>query len=374
MLVHDAAGVAAAEFTAALLGRDPQVVYGDAAREMVRGQVVLVSGAGGSIGSELARQLHSLGPARLHLLDHDESALHSLQLDLLGHGLFDDEDVILCDVRDERAVADAVQACRPDIVFHAAAHKHLPLLERYPAEGIKTNVFGTLNLIRAARDAGVERFVNISTDKAARPTSVLGATKRLAELLVAAHAGGSMRVASVRFGNVLGSRGSFLHSLGAQLSRGQHVTVTDPGVTRFFMTIPEAAGLVIEAAVMARNGETYVLDMGTPVRIVDLVFKYLELTGSSCSGITFTGLRPGEKLHETLFDSAEIGRVTAHPKISSVMQRMDAAGAVMASVGELGAILGAADADELRSALMRMLPAEPIVTPVRGARGLAIAV
>ena len=250
-------------------------------RRLVAGQTVLVTGAAGSIGSELVRQVHGLGPQALYLLDHDESGLHSVQLDLHGHGLFEDGSVILCDIRDAQAVQHAIATAKPDIIFHAAAHKHLPLLERYPSEGIKTNVFGTLHLVEAASAAGVSRFVNISTDKAAEPTSVLGASKRLAELIVAALSGEGMQAASVRFGNVLGSRGSFLHSLAAQVARGQHVTITHPDVTRYFMTIPEAAGLVIEAAVMAQAGETYVLDMGTPVRIVDLVSRFLTATGAS---------------------------------------------------------------------------------------------
>ena len=168
--------VQARHLPAALLGRDPDVIYGAAARRLVAGRTVLVSGAGGSIGSELARQVHTLGPARLVLLDHDESALHSLQLDLHGHGLFDGDDVVLCDIRDEPTVRQLLAEYRPDIVFHAAAHKHLPLLERFPAEGIKTNVLGTLNLLRAAAAAGAGHFVNISTDKAADPD--LGARRR----------------------------------------------------------------------------------------------------------------------------------------------------------------------------------------------------
>ena len=172
-------------------------------------------------------------------------------------------------------------------------HKHLPLLERYPSEGVKTNVLGTENVVGAALAAGVARFINVSTDKAASPTSVLGATKRLAEIVVASHAGRGTRVASVRFGNVLGSRGSFLQSLMFQLANNEPVTVTDRDVSRFFMTIPEAAGLVIEASVMAHRGETYVLDMGEQVRIVDLIDRYVALTGAAAPDLRFTGLRQG---------------------------------------------------------------------------------
>jgi FlaA1/EpsC-like NDP-sugar epimerase len=348
--------VGAPAFTSALLDRDPEIVYGHDAQALIADRVVLVTGAGGSIGSELVRQLVRLAPSKIYLLDHDESGLHALQLQLHGHGLLDDDSTILCDIRDEEAVRRILMQHRPHIVFHAAAHKHLPLLERYPDQGIKTNVFGTLNLVSAAVEAGVERFVNVSTDKAAQPSSVLGATKRIAELIVAAHAGSGTRVASVRFGNVLGSRGSFLHSLASQIDRGENVTVTDPHVTRYFMTIPEAAGLVIEAAVMADRGETYVLDMGQPVKIMDLVTKYLAITGLWAPGIRFTGLRPGEKMHEALFDSAETGSATGHPKISSVHQRSDLAATVLDQLPVLRDLLLTHAGEDLRGRLMAMTP------------------
>ncbi len=300
---------------AELLGRDHDAVYGAAARALVKDRRVLVTGAGGSIGSEIVRQLHTLAPGAVYLLDHDESALHSLQLELVGHGLLDSEHTVLADVRDRTGILRVMTHLRPELVFHAAAHKHLPLLERYPAEGFKTNVLGTDNVVSAAVEAGVERFVNISTDKAARPVSILGATKRLAELLVASFGGSDTRVASVRFGNVLGSRGSFLHSLAYQVENAKPVTVTDKDVTRFFMTIPEAAGLVIESAVMAESGETYVLDMGDPVRIIDLVNRYVTLVEAEYPRITFTGLRSGEKLHEELLDDTEEFDLTAHSRI-----------------------------------------------------------
>jgi FlaA1/EpsC-like NDP-sugar epimerase len=347
-------------FTAALLERDASPVYGPKARRLLAGKTVLVTGAAGSIGSELVRQVHRLSPAALYLLDHDESGLHSVHLDLHGQGLFTDDSVVLCDIRDASAVQSAFASAMPDIVFHAAAHKHLPLLERYPSEGLKTNVLGTLNLVEAASYAGVSRFINISTDKAADPTSVLGATKRLAELVVSAFSNPDMRSASVRFGNVLGSRGSFLHSLAAQVARRQHITVTHPDVTRYFMTIPEAAGLVIEAAVMAHAGETYVLDMGAPVRIVDIVARFLAMTGTTGRDVLFTGLRPGEKLHEALFDADEVSERTRHRRISTVRQSADRARAVAGQLIDEGPVMVRLAPAALRARMMQLLASVPV--------------
>lgn len=301
----------------ALIGREEHPVYGRGARELIRGKTVLITGAAGSIGSELARQVNSLEPAQLYLLDHDESRLHSLELDLHGDGLFEHGDAILCDIRDGAAVHHAMQNAAPDIVFHVAAHKHLPLLERFPAEGIKTNILGSHNVITAAAAARVGHLVNVSTDKAAAPTSVLGATKRFAELLVPAAGTQVPHTASVRFGNILGSRRSFLRSLTAQAERGRPVTVTHPEVSRYFMTPGEAAGLIVEAAALARSGETYVLDMGEPLRILELTQRYFTLLDTQQRDVVFTGLRRGEKLHETLFDAHDAARSTSHPRISA---------------------------------------------------------
>ncbi len=338
-----------------LLGRGHDAVYGAAARALVKGRRVLVTGAGGSIGSEIVRQLHTLAPGAVYLLDHDESALHSLQLELVGHGLLDSEHTVLADVRDRAGILRVMTNLRPELVFHVAAHKHLPLLERYPAEGFKTNVLGTDNVVSAAVEAGVERFVNVSTDKAARPVSILGATKRLAELLVASFGGSDTRVASVRFGNVLGSRGSFLHSLAYQVENAKPVTITDKDVTRFFMTIPEAAGLVIESAVMAESGETYVLDMGAPVRIIDLVDRYVTLVGAQSPRVTFTGLRSGEKLHEELLDDAEEWDLTAHPRIWLVRGRHEVIERVSERAHALLGLTVQGRVRELRHALFDLL-------------------
>ena len=298
-----------------LLGRPERRNLQPAARAALKGARVLVTGAGGSIGQELCRQIRSCDPAALHMLDHDESNLHTLQLELDGKALLDNPEVIIADIRDQARIEQVFRASRPDVVFHAAAHKHLPLLERHPCEGVKSNVLGTQNLVQAALEVGTARFVLISTDKAADPRSILGATKRLAEMIVQAHANGPTQVCSVRFGNVLGSRGSFLTAVADQVERGDPVTVTDPDVTRFFMTVEEAVGLVLSAAPMAEYGETFVLDMGEPVRIVDLVFRYAEQLHVHDVQIRYTGLRPGEKLHETLFGESEVRLPTLNPGI-----------------------------------------------------------
>ncbi len=298
-----------------LLGRDEVHLVSPRARALVHGKRVLVTGAGGSIGSELCRQVRRFDPAALYLLDHDESNLHGLQLELSGSGLLDSDEIIVADIRDRPRLDQVFAQTRPDLVFHAAAHKHLPLLERHPCEGVKTNVLGTQHLVDLSRQYGVGRFVLISTDKAADPVSVLGATKRLAELVVQAAAGGPTCLAAVRFGNVLGSRGSLLSVLAAQVARDEAITVTHPDVTRFFMTVEEAVGLVLEAAAMAEYAETFVLDMGDPVPIVDLVHRYAAAVHLPEVTIRFTGLRPGEKLTEKVFSDSEIRIRTAHPKV-----------------------------------------------------------
>jgi FlaA1/EpsC-like NDP-sugar epimerase len=298
-----------------LLGRPERRNLQPTARAALSGLRVLVTGAGGSIGQELCRQIRSCRPASLHMLDHDESNLHTLQLELDGEALLNSPDVIIADIRDRDRISQIFQATRPDVVIHAAAHKHLPLLERHPCEGVKSNVQGTQNLVEAALQVGVSRFVLISTDKAADPKSILGATKRLAEMIVQAYAAGETRVCSVRFGNVLGSRGSFLTVIADQMERGEAVTVTDPEVTRFFMTVEEAVGLVLSAAPMAEYGETFVLDMGEPVRIVDLVTRYAEQLHVPDVQVRYTGLRPGEKLHESLFGEGEKRLRTVDPAI-----------------------------------------------------------
>ncbi len=282
------------------------------------GKRVLVTGAGGSIGSELCRQIHRWGPAELIMLDRDESALHSVQLSIHGRAMLDSSEVVLADIRDASFIRAIFDERRPHVVFHAAALKHLPMLEQYPGEAIKTNVWGTLNVLQAAQTSGAEKFVNISTDKAANPTSVLGYSKRIAEGLTASIAGGEDGAfLSVRFGNVLGSRGSVLTAFAAQIAAGGPVTVTHPEVTRYFMTVEEAVQLVIQAAAIGRAGEALVFDMGEAIRIDD-VARQLIAQARVHIDVHYTGLREGEKLHEQLFGVGEADERPGHPLISHV--------------------------------------------------------
>jgi len=336
-----------------LLGRDERHVVRPSSAAVVAGKRVLVTGAGGSIGTELCRQVRSFGASQIVLLDHDESNLHRLKLELEGEALLESDDVVIADIRDRSRIEQVFQQRRPEVVFHAAAHKHLPLLEQHPCEGAKANVFGTRNLVEVAIDCGVERFILISTDKAADPTSVLGATKRIAEMIVTSHATTTTKLASVRFGNVLGSRGSFVSVLAEQVERGDPVTVTHPDVTRYFMTVEEAVGLVLEAGAMAEFGEVFVLDMGEPVRILDLVENYaLELhLDPQDIEIRYTGLRPGEKLHESLFSADERRIATAHPRINATLPRPASPDELAAGLEQLWEASDANRAPDVRAAL-----------------------
>lgn len=299
-----------------LLGRHEVTVNFEAIASMIANQRVLVTGAGGSIGSELCRQVMSYAPAQLVMVDHDDSALHSLQLKLTGRALLDDESLVLANIRDLERVKEVFETYRPQVVFHAAALKHLTLLQTHPSEGYQTNVLGTLNVLEAAAAVGVDRFVNVSTDKAASPISVLGQTKRIAERMTAGVAQHSPGIyLSVRFGNVLGSRGSVLPTFRHQIAAGGPLTVTHPEATRFFMTVEEAVRLVLCAATFGGSGETLVLDMGDPVRISE-VAEQLVAESERPIEVVFTGLRPGEKLHEQLLDQGCADDRRAHPKIS----------------------------------------------------------
>jgi FlaA1/EpsC-like NDP-sugar epimerase len=301
-----------------LLGRHVVDTDVNAIAGYLTGRRVLVTGAGGSIGSELSHQLSQFAPASLVLVDRDESALHALQLRLEGRALLDDRSLVVADVRDGPRMIEVFEEHRPQVVFHAAALKHLPLLEMHPREALKTNVIGTQHVLVAAQHVGVERFVNISTDKAADPISALGYTKRICErLTAAANDDRSGTYLSVRFGNVLGSRGSVLTAFHAQIEAGGPLTVTDPEVTRYFMTVAEAVQLVIQAGAVGQAGEALVLDMGEPVRI-DEVARRLADQAPRPVDIVYVGLRPGEKLHEVLLGSGEPDRRPSHPQISQV--------------------------------------------------------
>ena len=309
-----------------LLGRDPVQLDEAGLAQMVSGRTVLVTGAGGSIGSELCRQVARYGPARLVLFELSEFALYQIEQQLAeAHPLLPLIRLI-GDVKVADQIGGACDTWRPDIVFHAAAYKHVPLMEDDNAwVAVRNNTLGTVRAARAAAAAGAERFVLISTDKAVNPTNVMGATKRAAEMALACLAASgsagagpsSTRFMAVRFGNVLGSSGSVIPKFKEQIARGGPVTVTHPDITRYFMTIPEAARLVLQAAALAGNGEVWVLDMGEPVRIVDLARDLIRLSGHRDGeiAIRFTGLRPGEKLFEELLADADQTLPSAHPRL-----------------------------------------------------------
>ncbi|WP_257313171.1 polysaccharide biosynthesis protein [Geothrix fuzhouensis] len=309
-----------------LLRREPVSQDLSAISQEVEGSVVLITGAGGSIGSELARQVAPFRPSRLVLLGRGENSLWEVEREL--HQRFPGLNlaVELCDIRNTLRLGRAFEACRPQIVFHAAAHKHVPFLERNPEEAIENNVFGTLNVLQAALACDTRIFVNISTDKAVNPTNVLGVSKRIAESLVlqaADEAPAGRRFVSVRFGNVLGSRGSVIPIFRDQIKSGGPLTVTHPDMTRYFMTIPEASQLVLQAGVLGQTGKTFVLNMGDPVRIVDMAMDMARLSGLSPGvdiDIQFTGMRPGEKLFEELFTDGEQGNADVHAKVFEAVQ------------------------------------------------------
>jgi FlaA1/EpsC-like NDP-sugar epimerase len=297
-----------------LLGRTPVAEELDSIRPALAGRRVLVTGAGGSIGSEICRQISGLKPDLLVLLDHDETHLHDT-----ASTIPEPCEQALVDIRDRTAVFEVFNRYRPEIVLHAAAHKHVPVLEAYPVEAVNTNVFGTLNVVEACVEVGAERFVQISTDKAVQPTSVMGASKSLAEQVVLAKTPKDAAYCAVRFGNVLGSRGSVIPTFARQIANGGPVTVTDPRMTRFFMSVAEAVQLVLQSAMLSRGGEIFMLDMGQPVRIMDLAQRMIRLSGYQVGvdiPIKITGRRPGEKLDEELCEPDEQVLSTSHPYIN----------------------------------------------------------
>ena len=303
--------------------RRPEVSrLGEAVEGVIHDRVVLVTGAGGSIGSELARQVFALGPRRLLLVDRGESALYAIQRELedrTGYGRTAPQlSVHLANVVSRSLMNRLIEQSRPDVIFHAAAFKHVPLMEAHPSEAVHVNIGGTMAVLDAATAAGTPTFVLVSTDKAVAPTSTMGATKRFAEWLVADAARRTGRAyVSVRFGNVLGSTGSVVPIFQSQLEQGQPLTITHPEMTRFFMTIAEASSLILEAAALGTPSDVFVLDMGEPIKIVDLARDFVRLAGRDPNTVpvVFTGLRPGEKLHEQLFYDHEVGRPTANPKV-----------------------------------------------------------
>ena len=358
-----------------LLGRDPVPPNPLMLAKNITGKVVMVTGAGGSIGSELCRQIVKAGPAALLLVELTEFALyaieHELQSAMAEEGAPDIRLVpLLANVRDASRMAEIFRTWKPHTVYHAAAYKHVPLVEHNPAEGVKNNVLGTLTTAMQAAAHGVSDFVLISTDKAVRPTNVMGTSKRLAEMVlqaqaaVMAQAGGKTRFSMVRFGNVLGSSGSVVPLFRKQIKDGGPITLTDERITRYFMTIPEAAQLVIQAGAMASGGDVFVLDMGEPVRIADLARRMLELSGLALKDaanpngdieITVTGLRPGEKLYEELL-IGDNPLPTSHPRIMKAHEDFLPWDALQAKLSELGLALDANNVPLIRTLLKDLVP------------------
>ncbi|WP_034765834.1 polysaccharide biosynthesis protein [Rossellomorea vietnamensis] len=303
-----------------LLGRDTVEIDMSSISEYVTNKVVLVSGAGGSIGSEISRQISQFNPKQLILLGHGENSIYSIEMELKESfaGKRIEFIPVIADLQDEKKMIQVMNEYTPDVVYHAAAHKHVPLMERNPEEAVKNNLIGTTNIAKAASWSGVKTFVMISSDKAVNPTSVMGATKRLSEMVIQSmDQKSSTRFVAVRFGNVLGSRGSVIPLFKKQIEKGGPVTVTHPDMVRYFMTIPEASRLVIQAGALAQGGEIFVLDMGEPVKIVDLAKNLIKLSGHSIEevGLKFTGMRPGEKLYEELLKDEEIHEQQIYPNI-----------------------------------------------------------
>ncbi|OJE52246.1 hypothetical protein BAQ49_19975 [Bacillus proteolyticus] len=303
-----------------LLGREPIQLDDAGIGEKIAGKTILVTGAGGSIGSEICRQVMKYNPAKIVLLGHGENSIYTIEMEM--RVTYKDAVEItteIADIQDRHKIFEIMNKHQPYIVYHAAAHKHVPLMERNPEEAVKNNIFGTKNVAEAADTFKVNTFVMVSTDKAVNPTNVMGATKRFAEMIVQHMASISTgtRFVAVRFGNVLGSRGSVIPLFKKQIQKGGPVTVTHPDMIRYFMTIPEASRLVIQAGTLARGGELFVLDMGDPVKIVDLAKNLITLSGYSIEeiGIEFTGLRPGEKMYEELLNEGEIHPEQIFPKI-----------------------------------------------------------
>ncbi|TQR21225.1 polysaccharide biosynthesis protein [Psychrobacillus vulpis] len=302
-----------------LLGREEVELDMEAISEKLTGKTILVTGAGGSIGSEICRQVLKFKPKKILLLGHGENSIYKIDMELNENVSLETEFIpLIADIQDRSRIFDIVSEYKPDVIYHAAAHKHVPLMEHNPMEAVKNNIFGTKNIAEAAHTFGIGYFVMISTDKAVNPPNIMGATKRFAEMIVQNLAKESeTKFAAVRFGNVLGSRGSVIPLFKKQIAKGGPITVTDQKMTRYFMTIPEASRLVIQAGTLANNGEIFVLDMGEPVKIVDLARNLVKLSGLSETeiDIQISGIRPGEKLYEELLNEDEIQNGYIFPKI-----------------------------------------------------------
>ena len=345
-----------------LLGRQPVEIDIDALAEFVNGKRVLVTGAGGSIGSELSRQISRLGPACLVLLDRDESALYYLNEELSREG-FAGAELAVGDVTNPEKTRALFARLRPHLVFHAAAYKHVPLMELHASEAVSNNVGGTLVVARAAGEFGAEKFINVSTDKAVHPVNVMGATKRFSEMLVrsAAEEYPETLYASVRFGNVLGSRGSVVPTFRRQIEAGGPVTVTHPEMTRYFMITSEAVSLILQAGAMADSYGIYVLEMGRPVKIVDLATKMIEVMGARGIKLKNVGLRPGEKLHETLSEESEDRAATGHPMVYRLVPKTPTPSDLLGVAEEMSFFALSGDDEKTLKLLRQALPNYPVV-------------
>ena len=345
-----------------LLGRDPIQLETESIREMLAGRVVMVTGGGGSIGSELCRQIASFNPARLLVVDQSEVQLFPIEQELIELGYGGVILPLVADILDRERMTYIFERFKPEVVYHAAAHKHVPMMEQQPSEAIKNNSLGTMALAESALKYGVDRFVMISTDKAINPTNVMGVSKRLAEVFVQAlHAANpdKTKFMAVRFGNVLGSSGSVIPIFQRQIAAGGPVKVTHPDVTRYFMTIPEAVGLVLQSSLQGVGGEIFVLDMGKPVKIVDLARDLIQLSGlrpGEDIEIEFTGLRPGEKLFEELSHHGENITATKHAKIMRFVCQAQAVDAVRTVILDLSRDAYAKEPNELKIQLKRAIP------------------
>jgi len=351
-----------------LLQRDPINLTNAEVSRLVRDKVILVTGAAGSIGSELVKQLGHYSPAQLICIDQAETPLHDLQLSLstqIHSGTAANIAYFVGDVSDARRMRQIIKRYRPQVIFHAAAYKHVPLMEENPMEAVRVNVLGTSSLLHLAKEYGVSKFVMISTDKAVNPTNVMGATKRMAEMVAQSmgeapgYEDHKMEVVTTRFGNVLGSNGSVIPLFRKQMEAGGPLTVTHPEITRYFMTIPEACQLVLEAATMGRGGEIYVFDMGDPIKIADLAKQMIQLSGLRLGTdlhIKYTGLRPGEKLYEELLANEENSLPTHHPKIMVSKVRPNSFDETSSAVAELKDALSSGDDYRLVALLKKFIP------------------
>jgi FlaA1/EpsC-like NDP-sugar epimerase len=341
-----------------LLQRDPVQLNNDKIESLLEGRTVMVTGAGGSIGSEICRQVLAFNPAKLLLVERNENALFLVERELQEVTAETQLVPSIADILDRERLGVVFSEHRPDIVFHAAAHKHVPMMEHNPGEAIKNNILGTRMVAELADAYNAREFVMISTDKAVNPTSVMGSSKHLAERFVHTFSEGSnTKFVVVRFGNVLGSNGSVVPIFSEQIRRGGPITVTHPDIERYFMTIPEASQLVLQAAAMGDGGEIFVLDMGESVKIVDLARDMIRLSGLQPDDIeiVFTGLRPGEKLYEELYFDNEEMLPTPHPKVFVAYHRPFEIDEVRASIDSLAAIMHGS-AEEVRAELKRFIP------------------